>query len=266
MSRVVWLSDIHLNFLSPVKMEQFFSLMRSSHADAFLLSGDIGDAPRLIWYLQRLEARLERPIYFVLGNHDCYNSSFAEVQTTVAEHVALSPNLCWLTQGRVVELSADTGLIGHDGWADGRLGDYAHSELMMNDFFAITDFIGLDKAARLTKLNALGDAAAAFAYEWLPKTLAEYQHIYFLTHVPPFRDACWHEGQISDDNFLPHFTCGALGDALVKIMTAYPSHQLTVLCGHTHSPGQAQILPNLTVLTGEAEYGKPHLQRIFEFA
>ena len=37
---------------------------------------------------------------------------------------------------------------------------------------------------------------------------------------------------------------------------------MTVLCGHTHSPGEAQVLPNLLVLTGGAEYGRPEVQRV----
>ncbi len=38
--------------------------------------------------------------------------------------------------------------------------------------------------------------------------------------------------------------------------------EMTVLCGHTHSPGEAQVLPNLHVLTGGAEYGRPEVQRV----
>jgi hypothetical protein len=47
-------------------------------------------------------------------------------------------------------------------------------------------------------------------------------------------------------------------------MSAYPDHQMTVLCGHTHSSGQADILPNLLVKTGGAEYGSPMIQEILE--
>jgi hypothetical protein len=36
-----------------------------------------------------------------------------------------------------------------------------------------------------------------------------------------------------------------------------------VLCGHTHG-GDVQIVENLRVVTGPAEYGKPQSQRIFE--
>ena len=39
---------------------------------------------------------------------------------------------------------------------------------------------------------------------------------------------------------------------------------MTVLCGHTHGSGEAQILPNLRVLTGGAVCGKPWVQRVLE--
>ena len=83
-----------------------------------------------------------------------------------------------------------------------------------------------------------------------------------LTHVPPFRESCWHQGRISDDDWLPYFTCRAVGDALLEIMQARPDRDLTVLCGHTHGEGQAEILPNLRVWTGGADYGKPRVERI----
>lgn len=75
---------------------------------------------------------------------------------------------------------------------------------------------------------------------------------------------CWHEGQISDDNSLPHFSCKAVGDVLRAVMQAYPESNLTVLGGHTHSSGVARILPNLTAFTGEAEYTKPIIQQVFD--
>lgn len=50
----------------------------------------------------------------------------------------------------------------------------------------------------------------------------------------------------------------------MEVMKLYPQCRLTVLCGHTHSPGTAQILPNLQTLTGRAEYGKLYIQHIFD--
>jgi len=92
--------------------------------------------------------------------------------------------------------------------------------------------------------------------------VTRFPNLILLTHVPPFKEACWFERQISDDDFLPHFTCSAVGDVLVEIMRAHPDCRLTVLCGHTHGEGEATILPNLLVKTGGAEYGKPRFNEL----
>jgi len=47
-------------------------------------------------------------------------------------------------------------------------------------------------------------------------------------------------------------------------MQQHPRSNLTVLCGHTHGGGEVQVLPNLRVLTGEAEYGDPAIQQVLE--
>ena len=159
-------------------------------------------------------------------------------------------------------LTEETGLVGHDGWADGRLGDYARSEVLLNDYLLIEELSGLDKEDRLGRLHALGDEAAAHFRALLPEALERFRRLIVLTHVPPFREACWHRGRVSDDDWLPHFSCRAVGEVLAEAMAAHPECEMTVLCGHTHSPGEAQILPNLRVLTGGAEYGRPAIQRV----
>jgi 3',5'-cyclic-AMP phosphodiesterase len=137
---------------------------------------------------------------------------------------------------------------------------------MLNDFGLIGEFDGFDEdpATRLAKLHALGDESADHFRAVLPEALSNFQHVVVLTHVPPFREACWHEGRISDDHWLPFFACKAVGDALRDAMAAAPSQQMTVLCGHTHGSGEAQMLPNLCVLTGKAVYGRPCVQRVLE--
>ena len=82
--------------------------------------------------------------------------------------------------------------------------------------------------------------------------------------VPPFRESWWHEGRISNDDYLPLFACRAVGDRLAAVMRSHPGSSMLVLCGHTHSPGVAQILPNLEVRTGGATYGEPALVDVLE--
>ena len=50
------------------------------------------------------------------------------------------------------------------------------------------------------------------------------------------------------------------GEALVEAVSRRADRRVTVLCGHTHSPGEYRPLPNLRVLTGAAQYGKPSIQ------
>ena len=100
---------------------------------------------------------------------------------------------------------------------------------------------------------------------WLPAALARFREVVLLTHVPPLREACWHAGQLSDDQWAPHFTCQAVGQAILEVMAEHPNQKLTVLCGHTHGQGEAQPLANVHILTGGAEYGQPAIQRVLEF-
>ncbi len=263
MQRLAWLTDIHLNFLRRGKLKTFLASL--PEADAFAITGDIGEAHTVAAHLQAF-AEL-RPVYFVLGNHDFYHGSISGVRAMIRETCHDVPNLRWMPDAGIIELTESTCLVGHDGWYDGRLGDYQGSDIMLNDFTLIGEFDGFhagNTAERLAKLHALGDEAAAHFRGMLPEALAHFRNIIILTHVPPFRESCWHEGAISDDNCLPFFTCKAIGDALRDAMAAAPDRQMTVLCGHTHSSGEAQILPNLRVLTGEAVYGKPGIQRILE--
>jgi Icc protein len=82
--------------------------------------------------------------------------------------------------------------------------------------------------------------------------------------VPPWREAAWHRGKPSDDDWLPFFSCKAAGDVLEAAMRARPDREMLVLCGHTHGGGVARILPNLEVRTGEAKYGQPRIQGVIE--
>lgn len=262
MKHLVWVTDIHLNFISTASVETFCRRIADAEPDAVLVGGDIGEAPNVAAYLQSMAERLARPIYFVLGNHDFYHGSMVEVRQAMAALTRQSEWLRYLPECGVVELTEYTGLLGHDAWGDGRIGDYAGSGVLLNDYRLIKGLTGLSKAARLHQLNALGDEAAEHLRRVLPDALAQFQRVLVLLHVPPFREACWHQGHISDADWLSHFTCKAVGDVLYEAMSARTDRQMTVLCGHTHGAGTAQILPNLAVKTGGAEYGWPNLQEL----
>lgn len=264
MKRATWLTDPHLNFLSLPEINAFLDRVAGTQPDAVLLGGDIGEAPSLLAYLDVMDQRLACPVYFVLGNHDYYHGSLEQVERLAVLYAGQSKHLIYLPQAGVIELTPETALVGHGGWGDGRCGDYENSWVMLNDFFLIDELTRLSKAERLRRLHQLGDEAAASVREALRGAFETHRRAILLTHVPPFQEACWHQGRISDDNFLPYFTCKAVGDALREIMQARPDRELLVLCGHTHGEGTAQILDNLRVLTGGTEYGAPEIQAVVE--
>lgn len=262
MKHISWLTDIHLDFLSPTKIKAFCSNIVEHNPEVVLIGGNIGDARSIKAYLWILEDELCRPIYFVLGNHDYYNGSIVGVQSAIKEFCDGSEWLHGLPAAGVVELTKETGLIGIDSWADGRLGNYQDSMVLLNDYSLIKELAGLDQKTRLFKLDELGDRAASDLRDILPRALVRFPHVLLLTHVLPFMKECWHDENISSDYWLPHFGCKAVGDVLAECMRSYPDCEVTVLCGHTHSGGNTHILPNLNVKTGGAEYGSPSAQEI----
>ena len=265
MTRFAWLTDIHLNFLTPERTEKFLEEVRQLGAHGVLIGGDIAEAHDLVPHLERLDDHLQVPIYFVLGNHDYYFGSIAQVRAEVRELCDARPRLHYLSDSPPLGLTAEIGLVGHDGWADARHGDYLGSLVSMNDFKLIGELAGHTKEGRRSILEALGDEAAAHVARQLPAALERYPHVVLLTHVPPVREACWHQGRLSDDQWAPHFSCKAMGDVILEIMPRWPDRQLTVLCGHTHGRGETMPLPNIKILTGGADYGQPKVQAVFEW-
>lgn len=282
MIRTCWLTDIHLNFIKPEKWKEFIALVTREKPDQIWLGGDIGESDSFSDYMRRLSADLKAPIYFVLGNHDFYNGSLAGVKQQVRGLCQADKNLHWLPETPLVELPSGAALLGHGGWADGRLGDYGNSTVLLNDYLAIEEFRTLlgeaevagkddlgrrmltSSGERLRLLNRLGDESAQFFRERLPAAVAGRKRLFILTHVPPYAESCWYEGKNSDANYLPHFSNSAAGAAIREAAAANPNCHITVLCGHTHGEGKAQILPNLEVLTGGATYGVPYVQQVFE--
>ena len=83
MKRIVWTTDIHLNFVDEENLLQFLEQLQASQADALLFSGDIGESNNVTDYLSQLAAAVNCPTYFVLGNHDFYHGSIGEVRQQV---------------------------------------------------------------------------------------------------------------------------------------------------------------------------------------
>ena len=264
--RLAWATDNHLDHASEGARRRFCQSVQEQ-ADALIVTGDIAESHILGTALTALVTLTDRPVYFVLGNHDFYRGSVAGTRRQV-EYV-VGERLVYLSQSGVVELTPNTALVGHDGWADARLGDLDSSEVILNDFLLIDDLQcwrdtrTLNKPALRRALEALGDEAAAYLKSVLAPAAERYPNVIVATHIPPFREAAWYEGRPSADDFLPFFACKAMGDALLEAARAHSQCQILVLCGHTHGGGELQVRENLRVLTGAAECGQPKVERVF---
>ena len=259
---LVWATDLHLDSVELPEVERFCASVRRSGASAMLISGDIADSTCLTDWLKFLGTRLDIPIYFVLGNHDYYGSDIRDVRDAVRRIPC--NRLHYLPQTGPVWLGDRVSLVGNDGWGDCRIGDVENFAIL-TDYFAIRDLKDtVDQDAiqdgdferdRLRKkLGELGDRSAEELRPHLVAATNGSESVVVLTHVPPFRESCWHQGAVSEGAWLPGFTCKAIGDLLLSVAGSNPDTYYTVLCGHSHGSGYVRMLPNLTVHTGFGTY------------
>jgi predicted phosphohydrolase len=260
--KLAWLTDIHLDFLSPEAIAALGAKVVRSGADAALLTGDISVARALAAHLAALVRGWEVPCYFVAGNHDYYGASIDVVRRGLRELRGLDARLRWLPNEGVVRLTEKTALVGVDGWADGRLGDGAGTQVVLNDHLRIVDLLQPSRAKLLETVRAIGDAEAATLRRLLGEALAPCEHVIVATHVPPFRESSTHLGRVSGDDWLPWMTCHATGEVLRELALAHPERRITVLAGHTHDRCRVAIEPNLEVRVGAAEYGHPTIEDV----
>jgi 3',5'-cyclic-AMP phosphodiesterase len=269
--KLAWLTDLHLNFVQTAQRRQFLEQVKEV-ADAVAVSGDIGESTDVAQHLSEMAEVIQKPIYFVLGNHDFYRDSITATRRRIASVAEETELLHYLTSQGVVELTPKTAMVGHDGWPDGRLGDFNGTRVILNDHSLIQEiassyrYFYLDKYSLRATMTALADEAARHFERVLNEAAAKYEEIIAVTHVPPFREAAWHQGKTSSDDYLPYFACKIVGDVMRQGMRSHPQAKLLVLCGHTHSSGHVEIAANLRVLTGEARYGHPAIQQVLEVA
>lgn len=262
---LAWLTDIHLNFIDKNQRKIFYQEIVKTQCDGVLISGDIAESPCLEDILNEMASYINKPIYFVLGNHDYYRGQIARVREAMIALTGIDNNLFWLPASAIKQINKDTVLVGQDGWADGRFGDYQNSTAAINDSRMISDLFQvkiLGRTQLLEKMQQLADADVNCLKENLFKAASKNpKKIIVLTHVPPFKEVCQHEGRISDDNWLPYFSSKVMGDLLLEIAQNNSNIEFLVLCGHTHSAAIYQPISNLLIEAGSAEYAQPKIQK-----
>lgn len=64
MRRLVWSSDVHLDWMVASEFSEFMEHLQEMKADGFILAGGIAEADSVIGFLKEFCERLVCPIYF----------------------------------------------------------------------------------------------------------------------------------------------------------------------------------------------------------
>ena len=267
--KLLWATDIHLDSASTEIRTLFVQSINQANPDKVLITGDIATGDTIISELKWLHETIDAPLYFVLGNHDYYGSSIATVRSQVSQWVQGLENAYWMDESKYVKLSHTRFLIGDGGWGDARNGDFLETPVRLNDHRQIRELTGLERKVLQRKLQTLGTEAQrrlAIQVEELMKseTVEAIEEIIVATHVPPYPEAAWYMGYSGAVDWIPDFTCKSIGDLLISLASKYTHIQWTVLCGHGHHAGTANMRRNLIVHTGAAEYGTPAIGRVMK--
>lgn len=283
---IAWLTDIHIDRLK--EPEVFWQAVLDLNHSAYVITGDISDGLETDAMLEIL-GRSGRPVYFVLGNHDCYGRSVSEARVAAST----PPGSCiYLTTSPVQRLSKTVALTGVDGWYDCRNGSVKTSQVILRDVQEISElqktidpmvafciatgaFIppfvfqsSRDAWSKVCRRITDADAVMVEAKVAEACSLEGVRAVYVATHVPPFPKAAWHQGKNSDAHHLPYFSNLAVGKAILRGSAKFRAEggQVIVLCGHTHSAGEIRPAANIRCITGgsDADQFRPGIAGVIQ--
>ena len=266
---VLHLTDLHLD--CAVELGRFDEALASLRAEVdavpeapVVITGDIATGTTFQDLLPRLWAAIgRRRTLFVLGNHDAWGTGIARSRLAAANLSRKREDLTYLGATPAVVVS-DVAFVGVDGWYDCRAGDVNGTTVRMNDWAQVDEFRGLHLSRIREVCGRLAQRDTHRAEGRLRVVLNAYDRVVFVTHVPPFPEACAWPGGASDRYHLPYFCNFTLGLALSRVAADYPSKSITVLCGHGHGAADVRVADNLRVVAGAAEYGCPRVSDVVE--
>jgi predicted MPP superfamily phosphohydrolase len=257
---LTWLTDPHLEFCSHRTRNDLYRSINQAAGEIVVITGDISAGPHRSDQYTELAEHVNKPIYFVLGNHDRYGTTFANTETVVARVMRRFSHLVRLDGSQVIPLNESVAMVGVEGWADGLGGEGPATKARISDFYQILDF-ATDPEPQV--FRAMKERARKYARALKPsllKAIKEYQTTIIATHVPPYEGAAWHEGSPSSGDYQPFFSSPTMGKLIKAAATEHPGKSVLVLCGHTHSPGIYRD-GNILVLTAGARYGFPEISQ-----
>lgn len=268
--KIAWLTDIHVDSLCNINVDttRFKDLLRNVvpiDTNATLITGDISHAGSLVYTLSVIESVLQHPVYYVLGNHDFWGSSFDSVRHEAAQLNAISTYLKYVPASGSVRLTETTMLVAVDGWYDASASDPFESRFLMNDWPNIRDIRESSVTPSLVKkCQEFSRASVVQLHKYLLDIIrGGCKNVIVATHVPPFAEAHRYKGKQPSETMC-WYVNSMLGTLLQNAAKTHPGVNFTVFCGHTHERCDVSIANNLHVHVGAAEYGVLKLQDVIE--
>lgn len=247
----IWATDIHLNYFTDEYICNFGkALAKEYKAKGLIISGDISLGNKLERNLKTLSSAVQMPIYYVLGNHDYWYSSFSEVDH-LTDKLSADNSLIDLNKS-LIKINEDTILIGFTGWYDCRFGKI-NSEISMSDWSKISDYKDQDPISVSQKRSSF---YSSFKERALSLQDLGVKNQIIVTHFPPFEKLI--KGK---KDAKPFYGSSDSGNMLLALGNHY--NKLICLSGHTHSKASYH-LNNLSCYVGEACRGKPSLAGIID--
>jgi 3',5'-cyclic-AMP phosphodiesterase len=253
--KFLWYSDTHFNFTLPWTRHNFVNKIKEESPAGLILSGDIACGLTIENTLRFFAKKIENfPIYFVLGNHDYYGTSFKATIDAVKRLTKEYPWLHWLTDHDIIEISEDVAIIGDDGWYDARLGNpiyiaYNFDWIMVSEFRQLKTF-----EDKFMYGQRLADESTKRIKAKLLKALEKYKTVYILTHMPPWAEASRGVGSEIGEFWLPYNINSGLGKMIEEVMLEHDNKNVNVLAGHTHVPAIVHVQHNIECLVQGGKY------------
>lgn len=257
----VWGTDVHLDCIDDVS-DWAQKNLAPLGSDTILLTGDISVGPSVIDHLKIIREVSGKKVYFVLGNHDYWDTSFASLRRQISDQQLKDDGIVWMGATDFVPFGEKIAIVGHDGWYDALNGDVKKSRFIMKDWFRIVEFAGALRDIVSISRRMAADSALHVETACEKAIANGRDKLIILTHFPPFAEACLYRGRQSEPQALPWYSSRLMGETLIDLAEKHPSISFTVLCGHTHSHCEIGPRPNLRVIVGDSDYGDPTVRMI----
>lgn len=264
MNRLVLGSDLHLDHVSPEERKEFLERVAKECNDpdcVLLLTGDLTSYKTLYEHIDLVAQAARGRVLYVLGNHDLWGGSFADVNRVLLPHAREDGHAVFMDVVDRVQLEDDLCVVGDSGWYDGRNGEQGNPRFIMNDWFFIREYRANQTKTERALSADIADARAKVIDKKLRAAVeAGNKRVIFLTHVPPWVESCRYMGRPSDTYALPWFSSRVIADTIDQVAAEHPDVKFEVLCGHTHDHYKYRRADNLHVYVTGAAYGAPYVR------